>query len=84
MLFLKDRAIPQLEWVNDDSYQRLITYGNIRGWFKAAQNQQGKITVEFKLNKTANIMEFVARLKIIFDWIVIQWLLKIILNRIAS
>ena len=34
MLFLKDRAIPQLEWVNDDSYQRLITYGNIRNGLK--------------------------------------------------
>jgi AraC family transcriptional regulator, regulatory protein of adaptative response / DNA-3-methyladenine glycosylase II len=67
LLFLKNRALPQLEWVNDNSYQRLITYGDIRGWFKATQNQQGKIEVEFKLNKTANIMEFVARLKNIFD-----------------
>jgi AraC family transcriptional regulator of adaptative response / DNA-3-methyladenine glycosylase II len=67
MLFLKNRALPQMEWVDDLSYQRLITYANIRGWFKAIQNEQGRIEVEFKLNKTANILEFVARLKNIFD-----------------
>ena len=67
MLFFKNRAITQLEWVDHDSYQRLVTYGNIRGWFKATPNQHGKITVEFKLNKPANIIEFVARLKNIFD-----------------
>jgi len=67
MLFFKNRAIPQLEWVDNDSYQRLITYGNIQGWFKATPNQHGKIAVEFKLNRPANIIEFVARLKNIFD-----------------
>lgn len=67
MLFFKNRAIPQLESVDHDSYQRLIIYGNIRGWFKATLNQPGKIAVEVKLNKSANIMELVARLKNIFD-----------------
>lgn len=67
MLFLNNRALPQMEWVDDDSYQRLITYGDIRGWFKAQHTQDGRIQVEFKLNKNIHILEFVARLKNIFD-----------------
>lgn len=65
--FFKNRAISKLELVEDNSYQRLITYGDIRGWFKATHCEKNKIEVEFKLNKSANILEFVARLKNIFD-----------------
>lgn len=65
--FLNHRAISEMEWVEDDSYQRLITYGDIRGWFKAKYCQNNKIDVEFKLSKNSNILEFIARLKNIFD-----------------
>ncbi len=65
--FFSNRAIPQLELVTDNSYQRLITLGEIRGWFKAKLGDNNKINFEFKFNKNSNIMEFVARLKNIFD-----------------
>ena len=67
MQFFRDRAISGVERVTDDSYQRLITHGKTRGWFKVTHNLDNKIDVEFKLNKNANIIDFVARLKNIFD-----------------
>lgn len=65
--FFSNRAISKLELVEGDSYQRLITHGEVRGWFKAKHSQNNKIEIELKLNKSSNIMEFVARLKNIFD-----------------
>ena len=67
MRFFYNRAIPTVELVEDDSYQRLITYGDVRGWFKVKHNQANKIEVEFKLNKNGNILEFATRIKNIFD-----------------
>jgi AraC family transcriptional regulator of adaptative response / DNA-3-methyladenine glycosylase II len=65
--FLENRAISEMELVEDNSYQRLFTQGETQGWFKAKHIHNNKIEVEFKLNKNANILEFVARLKKIFD-----------------
>lgn len=65
--FFRNRAISGMELIENDSYQRLITYGDIRGWFKAKLNENNKIDIEFILNKNPNILEFVARLKNIFD-----------------
>lgn len=65
--FFSHRAISKVEWVEDNSYQRLIAHGEIRGWFKAARCENNKIDIEFKLNKNANILEFVTRIKNIFD-----------------
>lgn len=67
MNFFGDRAISRLELVEDNSYQRLITYGDIRGWFKIKHGLDNKIEVEFKLNKNSNVLEFVTRVKNIFD-----------------
>jgi AraC family transcriptional regulator of adaptative response / DNA-3-methyladenine glycosylase II len=67
MIFFSNRAISQLELVEENTYQRLITFGDIRGWFKATKGQNNKIDIEFKLNKNSNILEFVARIKNIFD-----------------
>jgi AraC family transcriptional regulator of adaptative response / DNA-3-methyladenine glycosylase II len=67
MKFFSYRAIPQIELVDENSYQRLITYGDIRGWFKIRNTENNKIAVEFKLNKNSNIVEFITRLKNIFD-----------------
>jgi AraC family transcriptional regulator, regulatory protein of adaptative response / DNA-3-methyladenine glycosylase II len=61
--FFKDRAVPGLEIVEGSSYQRLITDGDVCGWFKAIPIENNKIEIEFKLNKNANLLEFVARLK---------------------
>ncbi len=65
--FFKYRAISQIEHVESNSYQRLIALNDIRGWFKATLIEENKINLEFKLNKSANILEFVARVKNIFD-----------------
>lgn len=65
--FFANRALPSTESVTEDSYQRLITHGGIRGWFKAKLGENNKIDIEFKLNKSANIMEFATRIKNIFD-----------------
>lgn len=65
--FFSKRLIPGVELVTEDSYQRLITYGNIRGWFKAKPCGKNKIEIEFMLNKNPNIIEFITRIKNIFD-----------------
>lgn len=67
MQFFSYRAVPALERVEDNSYQRLITYGGVRGWFKAKPSEGHKIEFEFKLDRNANILEFVAKLKNSFD-----------------
>ncbi len=65
--FFANRAIAGVEWVEQDCYQRLITLGDIRGWVKVTHGEKHKIDVEVKLNKSANTLEFVARLKNMFD-----------------
>lgn len=65
--FLKHRAVVGMELVEGESYQRLITYGEVRGWFKAKLVENNKIAIEFKLNQNANILELVTRIKNIFD-----------------
>jgi AraC family transcriptional regulator of adaptative response / DNA-3-methyladenine glycosylase II len=65
--FLQQRSIPSIELVEDDSYQRLFTFGEVRGWFRVTHASHRKINVEMKLSKNLNILEFVARIKNIFD-----------------
>ena len=67
MNFFQNRAIRGVELVEDNTYQRLIAYGEIRGWFKVTHTQNNKIQIECKLNKNANLLEFIARMKNIFD-----------------
>ena len=65
--FFGNRSIANMELIEENAYQRLITYGGMRGWFKVKPIENNKIEVEFKFNKVSNIVEFVARLKQIFD-----------------
>jgi AraC family transcriptional regulator of adaptative response / DNA-3-methyladenine glycosylase II len=65
--FLSHRAIAGVELIENNSYQRLISYGEISGWFHAKMTENNKIEFEVKLNKNANILELIARLKNIFD-----------------
>jgi len=65
--FFKNRAIDSMELIEENSYQRLFTLGGARGWFKVKPAQNNKIDVEFKLNKNSNLLEFIARLKNMFD-----------------
>jgi AraC family transcriptional regulator of adaptative response / DNA-3-methyladenine glycosylase II len=67
MNFLNNRAITHMELVEGDSYQRLISYGEVQGWFKATPTQNNKIEIKLKLNKNSNIFEFLTRIKHIFD-----------------
>lgn len=65
--FFKQRVIPTMEFVDEKSYQRLFTCGDVRGYFKATLAENNKVKVSFKLNKAANIIEYVARIKNMFD-----------------
>jgi AraC family transcriptional regulator of adaptative response / DNA-3-methyladenine glycosylase II len=65
--FFGGRAIDEMELIEDSSYQRLFTLGETNGWFKASKRELNQIEVEFKLVEPANIIEFVTRLKNIFD-----------------
>ncbi len=65
--FLENRAIPGIEIVENGSYQRLIRQGDVQGWFKLTPGVHNKVDVEFKLNKNANILDLIARVKNIFD-----------------
>jgi AraC family transcriptional regulator, regulatory protein of adaptative response / DNA-3-methyladenine glycosylase II len=65
--FLKKRAIEGVELVEKNTYQRTIAHGDIYGWMKATHGEKNKINIEFSFNKSANILDFVARLKNMFD-----------------
>ena len=65
--FLSHRAITGMELVKNNSYQRLIQFGDISGWFQVRHLENNKLDFEVKLNKNANILELIARLKTIFD-----------------
>jgi AraC family transcriptional regulator of adaptative response / DNA-3-methyladenine glycosylase II len=65
--FFANRTIPGVELVENNIYQRLISCGDKRGWFRAKLCNNNKIEFEFKLNKNANLLEFITRLKNIFD-----------------
>jgi len=65
--FLSHRAITAVELIENNSYQRLISYGETSGWFRAKMVENNKIEFEVTLNKNANILELIARLKNIFD-----------------
>lgn len=65
--FLRNRAITGVELVEDNSYQRLISYGETHGWFQAKRVENNKIEFVVKLSKPANLLELIARLKNIFD-----------------
>lgn len=65
--FLNNRAVDGVEKIYNKEYERLISYGDTRGWFKARLIQDNKIEFTVKLNKNSNIMELISRLKNIFD-----------------
>lgn len=65
--YLQSRAISAIERVDKASYQRLFTYGVVRGWFKVTFGKGAHIAVECKTDQPFNILEFVARLKNLFD-----------------
>ena len=65
--FFSHRAIDTVECVDNNSYQRLIALGNLRGWFKATVTPTNKMDIEFMFDHPANIVEFVARIKNLLD-----------------
>lgn len=65
--FFQGRTLAEMELVEGQSYQRLVTYGEARGWFKATLGQHNKIQISFQFNKTVNILDFVSRIKHLFD-----------------
>lgn len=67
MQFFALRAIPSMELVSNDEYQRLFLYKNIPGWFKASMVDDYQIKIEFKLDATISMLDFVDRIKSLFD-----------------
>lgn len=65
--YLKNQAIEGVEQVDECAYQRLFTYGAVRGWFKVTFGDRHSVKVDCKTNQALNILEFVARLKNLFD-----------------
>lgn len=65
--FFAERAIPGMELVEDNTYQRLLNYGDTEGWMKVSLSDAHKINISFKFNKPTNILDFVSRIKDMFD-----------------
>lgn len=65
--YFEARALPGMEKVEGDAYQRLFAHGSTRGWFKARPGPKHTLHIEFKLNQQWNLLEFIARLKNLFD-----------------
>ncbi len=65
--YFSQRSIAGTECVEDKIYQRLIAFGETRGWFQARLIPENKIEFEIKLNQHANLLELIARLKNMFD-----------------
>ena len=67
MSFFSQRAIPAMESVTNYTYQRLFTYKGVPGWMKASLVEDYKIKVDFKLNEITTMLDFVTRIKELFD-----------------
>ncbi|OGT32053.1 MAG: hypothetical protein A3E87_10940 [Gammaproteobacteria bacterium RIFCSPHIGHO2_12_FULL_35_23] len=67
MSFFSQRAIPAMESVTNYTYQRLFTYKGVPGWMKASLVEDYKIKVDFKLNEITTMLDFVTRVKELFD-----------------
>ncbi len=65
--FFEARAIPAMELVSNNEYQRLFIYAGTPGWMKVAFCEDNRIKVNFKFSETVNILGFVARIKDLFD-----------------
>lgn len=65
--FFQARTLPSMELVEKNSYQRIFTYAKTQGWMKVELGEENKLKISFKLNKPANILDFVSRVKAMFD-----------------
>ena len=65
--FLADRSIPTMEYVHNNCYQRLFTYQGEAGWLQASLHTSNRIKVVFQINNKVPIIDFVARIKSLFD-----------------
>ena len=65
--FFAQRSILSMEQVTDNCYERLFIHSGIPGWFKASLVDDNKLRVDFKLAKPAPILNFVARIRQLFD-----------------
>lgn len=65
--FFEQRAIPSMEQVNHNEYQRLFTYKGIPGWLKVSLDEDYRVRVDFKLAKPAPMLDFTSRVREMFD-----------------
>lgn len=65
--FFAQRTLTGMELVENNRYQRLITHQDIKGWLMVELADNNSLKVTLKLNKTTNILDFVTRVKNMFD-----------------
>lgn len=67
LAFFKLRAIPGMERVSNNSYQRLFYHNNAQAWMCASLADERQIKVSFKFSETINILDFVGQIRHLFD-----------------
>lgn len=65
--FFDKRAIPSIELVIDNTYQRLLSYGETYGWMKISHADDNQIKVEFAFDRKVDILDFITRVKAMLD-----------------
>lgn len=66
--FLSTRAIPGLEWVDQNSYARTIRFGSTTGYFRVTpQLQENYLRLELHLNDYRQLNPIMQRIKLLFD-----------------
>lgn len=66
--FLEKRAIPSLEWANDEHYGRTIQHLSTRGYFTISANpDKNRFDLSLHLNEYQNLNVIVQRIRLLFD-----------------
>lgn len=68
LAFLRDRAMPGVEWVTADSYARTVRLGNSTGWIRVMRSQtRDEILLEFTHSLTPALPALLSRVRALFD-----------------
>lgn len=65
--FFANRTITGVEQVSENSYERLIQLNGVDGWMRVSNLDNNQLQIEFKFNGKTNLIDFVSRLKALFD-----------------
>ena len=66
--FLQKRAIPGLEWGQENTYGRTFTFGGTVGYFEiSAEPEQNRFDLFINVDKIHNLSQIVQRIRLMFD-----------------